>query len=136
MSERKKHQILQRLANIQKEASILAQRANQLEYETSKIIDELQQIEFATNHGYLSGEKVEVTNDYKGERGLQGFVYDTSPRFIHFVETDTKEKHCREPQNVRKIEAFSPTKNHSSQESHLPDPDINNLSANIHKFKF
>ena len=136
MSQRRKQHILQQLSNIQTEASSLARRATQLEHETSKIIQELQEIEFSTHHGYLSGDKVEVTNDYKGEQGLQGFVYDTSPRFVHFVETDSKEKHCREPQNVRKINSFSPSKLKSTEDSRTPDPVISQLSADIYNFKF
>ena len=116
MSQRKQ-QILQQLSEIQTGASILARRATQLEHKTSKIIQELQEIEFASNHGYLSGDKIEVTNDYKNERGLQGFVYDTSPRFVHFVEADSKDKHCREPQNVREITSLSPSKVQSTEAS-------------------
>ena len=76
MSQRRKQQILQQLSNIQTEASSLARRATQLEHETSKIIQELQDLEFSTHHGYLSGDKVEVTNDYKGER-------EKSTPFLH-----------------------------------------------------
>ena len=72
-----------------------------------------------------------MTNDYKGERGLQGFVYDTSPRFVHFVESDTKEKHCREPQNLRRINSFSPTKVKSHPDSPKPDPTVSQLSTDI-----
>ena len=136
MSERRKHEILQQLSEIQAEASTIARRAIQLEHETSKIIQELKEIEFSTNHGYFSGDKVEVTNDYKGERGLQGFVFDTSPRFIHFVEAESKEKHCREPQNVRKINSFSPSKVKSTANLRSPDKDVFQLSEDIHNFKF
>ena len=126
-----KQQILQQLSEIQAEASHLARRATQLEQQTSKLIQELQEIEFATNHGFHSGDKLEVTNDYKGERGLQGFVYDTSPRFVHFVESESKDKHCREPHNVRKINSFSPSKVKSTGDS-----TISQLSGDLINFGF
>ena len=58
MSQLRKQQIIQQLSNIQKEAAIIAQRAHLLEHQTSQLIQELQEIEFCTNHGYLSGDKI------------------------------------------------------------------------------
>ena len=136
MSQLRKQQILQQLVDIQEEASTIAKRATQLEQQTAQIIQELQQIEFSTNHGYLSGDKIEVTNDYKGEKGLQGFVYDTSPRFVHFVQSDTKEKHCREPQNLRKLNFSSPVKSTNPQVSNTSASTINHLSTDFFNFGF
>ena len=99
----KKKLILLHLAEIQAEASDIADRSKRLEYRAKTLIRELEDLELYSNHGLQPGDSVEVMNDYQNQRGLQGFVYDISARFIHFVDFRNRTKHCREPQNIKRI---------------------------------
>ena len=99
----KKQLILLHLAEIEAEASNIADRSKRLEYRAKTLIRELENLEIYSNHGLQPGDSIEVTNDYQNQHGLQGFVYNISARFIQFVDFRNCIKHCQEPQNIKRI---------------------------------
>ena len=55
------------------------------------------------NVHFQPGDRLEVLNDYQGQRGKTGEVVHTKGEYVHFVIEDTGRKTSRKYYNVRKI---------------------------------
>ena len=99
----KKNLILLKLTKIEAEASDISVRSKRLEHRANNLIRELERLELYSYHGFRPRDSIEVTNNYQDQKGLWGFVYDISARFVHFVDFHNRVKHCREPQNIKRI---------------------------------